>query len=226
MNPFTSAFDILQLGDQQMLMARSYSERRAVLEALFTDRAHTAPWTLCPMTRDRVVAEEWLRDWTEVPGLEGVVLKPVAGRYTPGKRQGGWSKIRRRDTTEAVVGAVTGTLARPQMLVLGRYDAGGVLRSVGRTTALRPEAARQLTGRLTEAGPDHPSTGVRFTAAWGSREPLDPLLVAPELIAEISADPAVDRGIYRHPVPFVRVRSDMAPGDVPPFGPGDEPAAG
>lgn len=206
-------------------MARPYSEWRAVLEALFAHRALTAPWTLCPMTRDRAVAEEWLRDWTEVSGLEGVVLKPVSGRYTPGKRQGGWVKIRRRDTTEAIVGAVTGTVARPQLLVLGRYDDHGRLRSVGRTTVLRPEMARQFTGRLTPARPDHPWTGTMFTTVWG-REPVEPVLVAPGLVAEFSTDTAVDRGVYRHPVRFVRVRADMAPDDVPPFGAGNEPASG
>lgn len=214
------AFDVLQFdGDEGTLMARPYIERRAVLEGLFADRGLTAPWTLCPMTRDREVAAEWLRDWTLVPGLEGLVIKPVAGRYTPGSRRGGWSKIRRRDTTEAIVGAITGTLTRPQLLVLGRHDASGALRSVGRTTVLRPETARQFAGRLTPAGPDHPWAGVRFTTVWG-RDPIEPLLVAPELIAEISTDPAVDRGVYRHPVRFLRLRLDQTTADVPPFGTG------
>ncbi|MFI9585880.1 hypothetical protein ACIHCQ_29460 [Streptomyces sp. NPDC052236] len=71
----------------------------------------------------------------------------------------GWFKVRRQ-TTEAVIGAITGTLARPQLLVLGRYDAEGQLRAVGRTTPLKPTAARQLADHLTEAGPDHPWTGV------------------------------------------------------------------
>ncbi|WP_369780011.1 hypothetical protein [Streptomyces sp. R33] len=35
------------------------------------------------------------------------------------------TKIRRRDTTEMIVGAITGTLTRPQLLVLGRHDQTG-----------------------------------------------------------------------------------------------------
>ncbi|MFD9303151.1 hypothetical protein ACFWCB_10835 [Streptomyces sp. NPDC060048] len=35
-------------------------------------------------------------------------MKSMNQRHLPGYR--GWSKIRRRDTTEAVIGAVTGTL--------------------------------------------------------------------------------------------------------------------
>ncbi len=45
------------------------------------------------------------------------VMRPVSRFYLPNYR--GWSKVRRRDTTEAIVGAITGTLARPQVLVLG-----------------------------------------------------------------------------------------------------------
>lgn len=221
MPSFYVAFDVLQL-DGESLMTCPYTERRAALEALFAGRALTVPWTLCPMTRDPEVAREWLRDWTEIPGLEGVVIKPVGGRYTPGSR-GGWTKLRRRDTTEAVIGAVTGTLARPQLLVLGRYDAHGGLRTVGRTTLLRPDAARQLTGRLTLGGSEHPWAGVKFTSAWGSREPLNTLLVAPELVAEISADTTLDGGVYRHPVRFVRLRLDQTPADMPSHGSGSAP---
>ncbi|MEV4442811.1 hypothetical protein AB0K09_28120 [Streptomyces sp. NPDC049577] len=43
------AFEVLQLGGQELLN-RPYGERRAVLEALFTERALAPPWTLCPMT--------------------------------------------------------------------------------------------------------------------------------------------------------------------------------
>lgn len=35
-------------------------------------------------------------------GVEGILVKPLNGRYLPGYR--GWTKIRRRDTTETIVG--------------------------------------------------------------------------------------------------------------------------
>jgi hypothetical protein len=65
-------------------------------------------------------------------------------------------KVRHRDTTEAIVGGVTGTLRRPQLPVLGHHDEGGRLRPVGRTTPLRPDVARRLAVHLTTAGHDHP----------------------------------------------------------------------
>ncbi|MFD9377886.1 hypothetical protein ACFWBH_20475 [Streptomyces sp. NPDC059999] len=47
------------------------------------------------------------------------------------------TKIRRRDTTEAI----TGTLTRPR-LILGRNDQAGRLHGIGRTVLVRPDAAR------------------------------------------------------------------------------------
>lgn len=135
-------------------------------------------------------------------------------------------KVRRRDTTEAVVGAITGTVRRPQTLVLGRLDQTGMLRPVGRSTPLRPDAARDLAERLTPARPGHPWEGVRFTTSWGARTPLDVVLVEPELVAEITVDTAQERGSWRHPVRFARLRLDVAVTDVPPFGAGAEPTSG
>ncbi|MEU3317094.1 ATP-dependent DNA ligase [Streptomyces sp. NPDC006662] len=221
---YFAAFDVLQL-DGQELLQRPYRDRRTELEKLFTDRALTAPWTLVPMTTDLATAREWLQTWTDVTGVEGLVCKSMASRYLPGYR--GWTKIKRRDTTEAIIGAVTGSPARPQLLLLGRHDTTGQLRPVGRTVPLRPEQAQQVGEHLTAADPGHPWAGVRFAAAWGSREVLDAVLLRPETVAEISADRAVDRGgVYRHPVRFKRLRLDQTADDVPPFGPSPSDAAG
>ncbi|MFE1877682.1 ATP-dependent DNA ligase [Streptomyces sp. NPDC059496] len=170
-------------------------------------------------------AREWLESWTDVSGVEGILVKPLNGRYLPGYR--GWTKIRRRDTTEAIVGAITGTMTRPGLLVLGRHDETGQLRAVGRTVPLCPDAARQVAEHLTAAAPGHPWTGAKFSATWGSRDVLDTTLVHPVLVAEVSADRAIDHGgIYRHPLRFQRLRMDVTTQDVPRFGAGPSAAAG
>ncbi|WP_371606844.1 ATP-dependent DNA ligase (plasmid) [Streptomyces sp. NBC_01213] len=206
------AFDVLQI-DGQELLDDPFVRRREVLEALFADHRLGTPWTLCPSTTDLAVAEMWLHEWTDVPGVEGVVAKSLTGRYRPGVR--GWTKVRRRNTTEALIGGVTGTLRRPQVLLLGRYDTTGRLRLVGKTTPLKPGPALDLAGHLTAAGPHHPWTGVRFTASWNSRTLLEPVLVAPVLVAEISADVSQDHGVWRHPVRYERLRLDATDADVP-----------
>ncbi|MFF6937639.1 ATP-dependent DNA ligase [Streptomyces sp. NPDC008312] len=197
-------------------MDEPFARRREVLEALFASYQLEPPWTLCPSTTDPAVAGEWLYEWTDVPGVEGVVLKSLTGRYQPGLR--GWTKVRRRNSTEALIGGVTGSLHRPHVLLLGRYDTTGRLRLVGKTVPLKPGPARDVADRLTAAGPGHPWTGVRFTASWTSRTPLDPVLVDPVLVAEFSADTSQDHGVWRHPLRYERLRPDAADTDVPPFG--------
>ncbi|MFE5621039.1 ATP-dependent DNA ligase [Streptomyces virginiae] len=204
-----------------------HSERRRRLEVLFAARALTAPWALCPMTTDPDKAGEWLEDWTDVTGVEGLVVKAMNQRYRPRVRDRAWTKIRRRDTTEAIIGAITGVLTRPQLLILGRHDPTGRLRPIARTVPLRPDAARQLAEHLTPAGSGHPWSGAKFSSAWGTRDVLDTTLVQPDLVVEISADTSVDRGgVYRHPIRYVRLRLDASMEDVPRFGGGPATAAG
>ncbi|MFI5867282.1 ATP-dependent DNA ligase [Streptomyces sp. NPDC051546] len=213
---FFVAFDALQISGTSLL-ALPYAERRRRLEVLFAAQQLASPWTLCPQTTDPATAREWMEEWTDVPGVEGLVLKNLNQRYKPEVR--GWTKIRRRDTSEAVIGAITGTLARPELLLLGRHDETGRLRPVGRTVPLRPDAARELAAHLTAAGSAHPWTGARFSSAWGTRDVLDTTLVEPDLVAEISTDTSTDRGgIYRHPIRYVRLRLDASIDDVPQFG--------
>ncbi|MFJ8871303.1 ATP-dependent DNA ligase [Streptomyces sp. NPDC102473] len=162
------AFDILQV-DGRELLDEPLWRRREILEALFADHRLTPPWTLCPSTTDLAVAQEWLTEWTDVPGVEGVVVKSRAGRYRPGVR-GSWYKVRRRATTEAIIGGVTGSLRKPQVLLLGRFDMSGRLRMIGKTVPLKPAAAAEVADQLTAADTDHPWTGVRFSARWGGAE--------------------------------------------------------
>ncbi|MGW6144422.1 ATP-dependent DNA ligase [Streptomyces sp. NPDC055140] len=204
-------FDLLELEGTVLLQEPLY-RRRAVLEELFADRRLSAPWALCPQTDDPEVARGWLDEAWGAVGIEGVVIKDPSSRYRPGAR--GWDKLRTRTTTEAVIGAVTGTPDSPRSLLLGRFDAAGHLRMVGRTTPLSRAAAVELREVLRPAGPEHPWHGRSFSAGWGSSTPLVFRSVVPELVAEIAADTAVDGGRYRHPVRYLRLRGDMSIDDI------------
>ncbi|WP_330293479.1 hypothetical protein [Streptomyces sp. NBC_00576] len=110
--------------------------------------------------------------------------------------------------------------------MLGRLDEAGILRSVGRSTPVRPDTARQLAEHLMPAGPGHAWEDVRFTASWGSRTAPDVVLVEPDLVAEVVVDAAQERGAWRHPIRVARLRPDVTTADVPPFGAGATPSAG
>jgi ATP-dependent DNA ligase len=205
-------FDLLEVAGEALL-DRPFGERRDALERLVARRGLSAPWVLCPHTRDRATAEGWLEPAWGTVGIEGVVTKGLGQTYRPGER--GWWKTRAYATAEGVIGGITGPLHSPQTLLLGRYDGVGDLRLIARSTPLPATVRRDLAQALAPAGPGHPWQGRRFSAGWGTRDPLVYQPVHPGLVAEFRADTAVDHGRYRHPVRFLRLRDDMTPADLP-----------
>lgn len=205
------AFDLLRLSGTNTT-GWPYWRRRAALESVFAARRLSAPWVLCPSTTEADVVREWLM-WASV-GMEGVVFKRLDGAYKPSVR--GWEKYKVRETSEAIVGAVTGPLSVPRTLLLGRYDDQGRFQYVGRTTSLSQAAGAAIAGLLTAARRGHAWTGRSFSAGWGNREKLNVMLVEPELVVEVGVDVARDAsGRWRHPARWHRARPDLSPADVP-----------
>ncbi|WP_399936691.1 ATP-dependent DNA ligase [Streptomyces sp. BBFR25] len=157
-------FDVLHL-DGTDISPWSYARRRTVLETLFAHTPLTAPFTLCPSTTDPDTARDWLT-WTSA-GLEGLCFKRLAEPYRARIRA--WGKYKVRTTTEAIVGAVTGSAAAPRTLLLGRYDESGRLRYTGRTVPLDRTAAASLGTALVPTRGRHPWTGRTFAAGWPRR---------------------------------------------------------
>jgi ATP-dependent DNA ligase len=112
-------------------------------------------------------------------------------------------------------GWVTGTLDRPDVLMLGRYASDtGRLRYVGRTTPISPAAAAAIAPLLTRASGTHPWPE-QLTLNWRSH-PTHYIRVEPSLVVEIDADVATDSGIrWRHAIRLRRVRDDLLPEQVP-----------
>ncbi|MER5577055.1 ATP-dependent DNA ligase [Streptomyces massasporeus] len=207
-------FDLLRLSGTNTTRW-SYQRRRAALESLFAARQLTAPWALCPSTTDAEAVREWLT-WGAV-GMEEVVYKRLDGAYEPGVR--GWLKYKVRETTEAIVGAVTGPAASPRGLLLGRYDDQGRLQYVGRTTTLARATGNTIGSHLTPGEPGHPWTGWTFSAGWGTQRALEVHLVQPDVVMEVAIDVALDSaGRWRHPARAHRVRTDIGVDQVPLFG--------
>ncbi|MFE2823450.1 ATP-dependent DNA ligase [Streptomyces sp. NPDC059271] len=213
------AFDLLRVdGPDGRLVNLPYRDRRVRLEALFADQELQPPWTLCPMTLDRDEALSWMREWVPA-GIEGVVAKRLTGVYQSGVR--GWEKARVRHTSEALVGAVTGRVHAPSTLLLARQDeVGRRLHFVGRTTVLSRQTAAGVGRLLRLQAGEHPWSGRRFSAGWGTMEMLDVQLVEPSVVVEVSVDISLDAGgRWRHPVRVERVRPDLDVSDVEPFRP-------
>lgn len=132
-----------------------YRRRRAALESVLAARRLSAPWALCPSTTDPDTVREWLT-WASV-GMEGVVFKKLDDAYRLAVRR--WLKYKVRETTEAIVGAVTGSQAPPSSLLLGRYNEAR-LQYMGRKTTLNRAADSTVAWLLTAAGPGHQWKGI------------------------------------------------------------------
>jgi ATP-dependent DNA ligase len=209
-------FDLVHAGETD-LTGWPYARRRAALEALFTEHRLAAPLTLCPSTIDPARAREWL-EWT-LAGLEGLCFKRLDEPYRGGTRL--WRKYKVRVTTEAVVGAITGSLTAPSTVLLGRYDQEGRLQYVGRSTTLSQTAGRALADRLVPHAGAHPWEGWTFSVGWGTQRTLDVVLVQPRVVMEVAVDVARDHaGRWRHPARPHRIRTDVDVQQVPLFGQG------
>lgn len=211
-------FDVLE-ADGADLRPKPLRERRAVLEALLGGDDPGARVVVTPQTSDLEEALLWF-DALAAQGIEGLVVKDAGGPYLEGRRR--WWKVKRRVTAEAVVGGVTGTRRAPESLILGRYDAEGRLRVVARTTPLAPSARTGLAAVLRHAGPDHPwppELPAGFAGGvYGAHPPIRYVRTEPEVVVEFSGDAAVEGGRWRHPVRYVRIRTDLPPARVPRFG--------
>src|SRR5581483_6037732 len=193
------AFDLLA-HDDELLLDRSYAERRGALEALDLDGID-----LTPVTRDRSGAEPWLMRG------EGVVAKEADAPYRPGQRTG-MVKVKRLRTIDAVVigyrpGKDPGTVGS---LILGLYDEHGKLHGVGHSSGIRPAEKKQLLGKLQayETG----DRGHGDPSRWKSEKEMEWVALRPELVVEVTYD-HTSGGRIRHGTKILRWREDKAPLD-------------
>ncbi|MBN9178592.1 MAG: ATP-dependent DNA ligase [Microbacterium sp.] len=205
------AFDLLAGGDRN-LMDEPFSTRRAQLEELLADVP--APLHITRTTHYRELAERWLAQF-EGAGLDGVVAKPLAQPYAPGKRT--MLKIKHARTADVVLlgyrihksGAGVGSL------LLGLYDEDGELHQVGGASAFSDARRRELVDELAPlvetdaAGRELRGDGERsrFTAA---DKDTSYVRLRPERVLEVRYDQLEGRR-FRHTVQFDRWRPDRDP---------------
>lgn len=221
------AFDVLAINDEDLRSAPQ-AERRRRLETLLADAR--PPIHLTPMTLDANVAATWLEQF-EGAGLDGVIAKPTAGSYQPGKRA--MIKVKHARTAECVVAGFRwhknghGTLVGS--LLLGLYDGAGHLHHVGVTssftTATRGELATELEPLRKGALVDHPwrawadaggdAAMTRMPGGqsrWSAGKDLswEPLRI--ERVCEVKYD-HMQGDRFRHAAVFLRWRPDKPPKD-------------
>jgi len=219
------AFDLLA-ADGVNLMAEPQSERRGRLEKLLGNSS--PPLYLTPATQDRETAARWLREF-EGAGLDGVIAKPLAGSYQPGKRA--MLKVKHARTADCVVAGFrwykTGKDAVGSLL-LGLYDDSGALQHVGVTSsftmAMRQQLAAELAPLRKDALEEHPwrqwaeadahqvkrMPGAQSRWSAGKDLSWEPLRI--ERVCEVKYD-HLQGDRFRHAATFLRWRPDKQPRD-------------
>ena len=197
-------FDLLYL-DGHDLTAEPYRRRRELLEGL---DLQGESWQTPGYSTGH--AAELLAASAEQQ-LEGIVLKRLDSRYTPGKRTGAWLKVKTVGRQEFVIGGWAPGEGRRRnrigAILLGAFDAGGELRYAGKVgTGFSERDLDELLERLRPLARD----GNPFA---GRRGPRDANFVAPELVAEIEFREMTAEGMVRHGS-FKGLREDKPPSEV------------
>ncbi len=205
-------FDILYL-DGRSLLARSYTDRRALLAGL---RLEGPAWST-PKAHEGEAAAflETTRAW----GLEGIVAKRLLSPYEPGLRTGAWIKIKNIRRQEFVIGGYrAGAHESLGALLLGYYEPGdprtlhyaGAV-GTGFTRASRAELQALLQARARAHNPFADKTR-------GAGE----VFVAPDLVCEVSYREWPAGHNLRHPA-YAGLRTDKAASEVVREDPGERP---
>jgi ATP-dependent DNA ligase len=225
------AWDLLALDDRD-LRDVPQGERRAMLEAVLTSPPPAVHLT--PATRERAVAADWFARF-EGAGLDGVIAKPVAAAYQPGKRA--MLKIKHQRTADCVVAGFrwhkNGPGTHVGSLLLGLHDETGRLHHVGITSSftwdrraslldeLEPLRAHALEGHPWQEWAEWSSMGSAdasgqrlpgATSRWNRGKDLTWEPVRAERVCEVAYD-HLQGDRFRHATTFKRWRPDKPPAD-------------
>jgi len=215
------AFDVLALGDDD-LMGTSFAERRSRLTDALAGaggRVH-----LTPATADMAEAQRWFTQF-EGAGLDGVVAKPLDGRYLPDKRT--MFKIKHERTADCVVAGFRWHKSGPVVgsLLLGLWNDEGRLQHVGVVASFPMARRASLVDELAplrDGVEDHPwaawadeqaHAGQRLPGAvsrWNATKDLSFVPLRPELVVEVAYD-HMEGDRFRHTAQFRRWRTDRDP---------------
>ncbi|MFK4104179.1 ATP-dependent DNA ligase [Streptomyces sp. NPDC019531] len=217
------AFDLLALQDESLLDVPLTGRRKLLTTAL---AEVTAPVHLAPATTDIDVALQWFEQY-EGAGLDGVIAKPLTGRYLQDERA--MFKIKHERTADVVVAGYRFHKSGPVVgsLLLGLHDDKGALQHVGVSAAFpmkrRAELIQELEPLRMEDASGHPWAAWAEEAAhvsarlpgapsrWSGKKDLSWVPLRPERVAEVAYDHMENGVRFRHTARFRRWRPDRTP---------------
>lgn len=208
-------FDLLATAREKQLAEKPLGERRPVLEAFAKANLKGSIFRLSPTTTSYATAQKWLAQ--SGGGSDGVIAKRVDLPYQAGNRDG-MQKIKKFRSADCVVGGfryATNKMAGRKVvgsLLLGLYDAEGLLHHVGFTSAIKAEAKPDLTARLEAliAKPGFTGNAPGGPSRWSTERSATWCPLKPKLVIEVCYDHFSGER-FRHGTSILRWRPDKAP---------------
>ena len=203
-------FDMLASPDGSLLVEQQLAERRRKLELFMKTAVVKGKLELSPATAELSQASEWLKQ----SGLDtdGVVAKLLEGPYEPGLRS--MVKIKRLRTADCVVGGFRYAAAEREVgsLLLGLYNADGLLDHVGFTSGISNDDRHAMTVKLEGLRSPPGFTGKKpgGPSRWSTERSSEWVPLKPDLVVEVRFD-HVTADRFRHGTKLLRWRPDKRP---------------
>jgi ATP-dependent DNA ligase len=206
------AFDMLVDTEGRSLIEEPLARRREALEKFVNSRRSAeSSLRLSPMTLEYREAVNWYRGMS---GLDGIIAKRREVVYESGKRTGAMQKIKRLRTADCVVGGFRYASKGKEVgsLLLGLYDADGLLNHVGFTSSIAHADRKALTAKLEKLvePPGFTGRAPGGPSRWNNGRSAEWQPLKPSLVAEVQFDHFSGER-FRHGTKFLRWRPDKSP---------------
>ncbi|MEO6418686.1 MAG: ATP-dependent DNA ligase [Polyangiaceae bacterium] len=210
-------FDLLVDAKGSRIAELPLHERRVALESFAKKYFEkNEQLRLSPATTDRAVVTAW-QEQLHGHGIDGIMAKLADAPYATGDRTG-MQKIKWLRAVECVVGGFRYAQGKKEFgsLLLGLYDASGLLNHVGFCSALADHARPALLAKLEslaktkskELGFSGSAPGGSSRWSAGRSTEWEPL--PPKLVVEVKYD-HFSEGRFRHGTTFLRWRPEKDP---------------
>src|SRR5205085_4652483 len=205
-------FDLLVDGDGRALVKLPLAERRQRLKKFFSELPGRKSIRLSEATNNHKQALEWMSE-IGVIGFDGIVAKKLDEIYRSGERSG-MVKIKRIRTADCVAGGFRYAENGRGIgsILLGLYNAQGLLDHVGFTSSFNAEQRLELQGILNPmiGGSGFTGRSPGGPSRWSTARSADWQRLKPKLVCEVSYD-HFSGWRFRHGTKFLRWRPEKDP---------------
>ena len=205
-------FDLLVNERGKSLVQLPLSERRRELEEFLASSSPPELIRLSPASTESRQAKQWMRERSTM-GLDGIIAKRLDEPYHSGDRNA-MIKVKRIRTADCVVGGFRYAEKGNGIgsLLLGLYNADGLLDHIGFTSSFNAEQREELK-KIVEpliGPPGFTGRAPGGPSRWSTKRSTEWQPLKPKLVCEVSYD-HFSGGRFRHGTKFIRWRPEKRP---------------